>query len=606
MQRIKILESLLANQIAAGEVIERPSSVVKELLENSIDAGATQINIEIKNGGAQLIRVRDNGSGIHKDDLGLALVRHATSKIASLEDLDCVGSLGFRGEALASISSVSHLNIASRFIDETSGWQISSNGPGEEIKIRPAAHPIGTTVEVRDLFFNTPARRKFLRTEQTEFNHIEEIVRKIALSNFAVAITLTHNDKMILNLPQALDLEQQKQRVAKICGPEFIENAIYMDTNNMDLYLKGWVGVPTFNRSQADMQYFYINNRMVRDKALNHAVRRAYQDVIFANRQPVLVLYLNLDPTSIDVNVHPTKSEVRFREGRLVHDFVYGSIQQALTGLKPEKPYKEQILEAKDYTYTRIKPDIFEIKDQIATEPPKQVVLDFANNIDLKVEEQTPVTEAPKVNQPYINANAHGRSMFDIDMGEALAQIHGTYILAQNNLGLILVDMHAAHERITYERLKTACANEGIKTQYLLLPFAINLCAKEVKVVEECAALWQNLGLEVAVMGPETIVVRGVPSLLRDTDIEQLVKDILADIIENGSSYQVDDKINKVLVSMACHGSIRANRQLTILEMNMLLRDIETCARSGQCGHGRPTWIQITMDELQKMFLRGR
>jgi DNA mismatch repair protein MutL len=610
MLRIKILDSLLANQIAAGEVIERPSSVVKELLENSIDAGATSVDIEIKNGGAQLIRVRDNGCGIHKDDLALALIRHATSKIDNLEDLNCINSLGFRGEALASISSVSRLNMASRLSDDISGWQITSEGFESQARLRPVAHPLGTTVEVCDLFFNTPARRKFLRTEQTEFNHIEEIVRKIALSNFNVGINLKHNDKVVLNLPKAKDLEQQKQRIAKICGVEFIENAIYIDANDSVMHLKGWIGVPTFNRSQSDMQYFYVNNRIVRDKSLSHAVRRAYQDVIFADRQPVLVLYLDLDPSLVDVNVHPTKSEVRFRDGRLVHDFVFGSIHQALSGLKSN----DEVLTPISYEHNKLEPNLLKIKEQRAayqrlSEASKQIVLNFTETEGNTAKVLQNIVESKqKCIAEHANSEL-GRQQGNEStriMGEALAQLHGIYILAQNQSGLILVDIHAAHERIIYEQLKAAHVKEGIKAQRLLLPVTINLSPKEVKVVEEYSELWQNLGLEVAIIGPETVVVRSIPSLLKDISTDQLVRDIVADLIENHSSDQVNDKINNMLTSIACHGSIRANRCLTIPEMNALLRDIEITVRSGQCGHGRPTWVQMTMDELQKMFLRGR
>jgi len=625
--RIKILDSLLADQIAAGEVIERPSSVVKELLENSIDAGATQIDIEIKNGGAQLIRIRDNGCGIHRDDLGLALVRHATSKISSLDDLSNIDTLGFRGEALASISSVSRLNIASKIFEDNSGWQLNSEGVNGQIKLKPAAHSAGTTIEVRDLFFNTPARRKFLRTEQTEFNHIEEMVRRIALSNFGVAINLKHNDKVVFSLLSSESLEQQNQRIAKICGKEFIENSIYIDTNNSGLHLRGWVGLPTFSRSQADMQYFYVNNRMIRDKSLNHAVRRAYRDVIFADRQPILVLYLSLDPSTLDVNVHPTKSEVRFSDGRLVHDFVFGSIYQALAGVKSEKqvtiptPFSDNLIAAEvsnpilmPYgSNNKVKPTLSIIRNQMMVNQKMhdvvdQVVSDLSINdvnIDVLKKNEVGIKEEE---QPYKIPNLIQQSIVvdETVLGEALAQLHGTYILAQNKHGLVLVDIHAAHERIIYERLKTAYAKEGIKIQRLLLPLTINLNVKEIRIIEEYSDLWQSLGLEIAVIGPDTVVVRGIPSLLQEINIEQLVKDILSDLIENSSSDQVNDRVNGILTSMACYGSVRANQQLTVPVMNALLRDIETTERSGQCGHGRPTWVQISVGELEKMFLRGK
>lgn len=627
MVRIKVLDALLANQIAAGEVVERPSAVVKELLENSIDAGATQIYIEIENGGIQLIRIRDNGCGIHKDDLPLALLRHATSKITGLEDLDCVASFGFRGEALASISSVSRLNIISRLASESSGWQISREGLNSEINLQPLAHPFGTTIEVRDLFFNTPARRKFLRTESTEFNHIEETVRKVVLSNFNVSVTLKHNNKNIFNLPCAEDFTRQKQRVVNLCGIDFINNATYINSENAGLRVFGWLGKPTFTRSQGDMQYFYVNKRIIRDKFLSHAMRRAYQDVIVAGRQPAVILYLELDPSLVDVNVHPTKSEVRFRDNRLVHDFIFGSIYQALAEFKPENkisipktlvspprdkfssndergaeyfiPKKSEPLMVKEQIATYQQIHNYAKQSLLANELPEENKIFNTGNFEIK--------ETKKQQNLNLENNEGLVSKKSYLLGKSLAQLHGIYLLAQNQSGLILVDIHAAHERITYEKLKTSHFQEGIKIQKLLLPITINLNSKEIKLAEQCSDLWWHFGLEVGNFAPEILIIRGIPEILSttDTDISQLIHDILSDFSEYENSDCIKNNINNILMTMACHNSVRANRLLTTSEMDALLRDIENTERSGQCGHGRPAWIQISLDELHKMFGRG-
>ncbi|KPJ67668.1 MAG: DNA mismatch repair protein [Coxiella sp. DG_40] len=555
---IKILEPHVANQIAAGEVVERPASVVKELLENSLDAGANQIEIEIRKGGTQLICVRDNGCGIHKDDLALALSRHATSKISEIDDLGHISSLGFRGEALTSINSVSKLTITSKFQDEEHGWQIINN------KLQPAAHPQGTTVEVHDLFFNTPVRRKFLRTETTEFNHIEEIIRRIALSHFNVAISLKHNGRVILNLGSAMTRAQQEKRIADICGSAFMDNVVYVGNDVGDMggsriapctgssrtapTLYGWIGLPTFSRSQTDMQYFYINNRMVRDKLLSHAVRQAYHDVIQSGRHSAFILYLQLDPSMVDVNVHPTKNEVRFKDTKLIHDFVFHNIHRAIADTKPN------------------------------------IVSDLSLNYRRGSSRIAPTAPTP--------------------LGNAIAQIHCIYILAENQNGLVLVDIHAAHERIIYEQLKTIFAKGNIVSQPLLIPITVALSKKEATYAERYQDIFNQLGMEIANLNSETIIVRQIPNLLKDANVEQLVRDVLADLIENNRSTRIQEYINEILTTMACHGSVRANRQLSVSEMNALLREIESTERSGQCGHGRPTWVQLSIDQLNKMFHR--
>jgi DNA mismatch repair protein MutL len=569
---IKILEPHVANQIAAGEVVERPASVVKELLENSLDAGADQIDIEIRKGGTQLIRIRDNGCGIHKDDLALALNRHATSKISNVDDLGHIASLGFRGEALASINAVSKLTITSKFQDEKSAWQIINN------KLQPAAHPQGTSVEVCDLFFNTPARRKFLRTEATEFNYIEEIVRRIALSHFNVAISLKHNDHIVQNLGSAMTRIQQEKRIADICGSAFMDNAVYVEDSRRGgsrtaPTLYGWIGLPTFSRSQTDMQYFYINNRMVRDKLLSHAVRQAYQDVIQSGRHSAFVLYLQLDPSTVDVNVHPTKNEVRFKDTKLIHDYVFHNIHRAIADIKPK----------------------------FISEPPVDYRRGGSRHFCTGDSRIAPTRTAQCTGSL---RTARTQAALVGPLGNAIAQIHGTYILAENQNGLVLVDIHAAHERITYEQLKTAFAEGNIISQPLLIPMTIALSAKEAKYAEQYQDIFSQLGMEIANLNSETIIIRQVPNLLKDTNIEQLIRDVLADLIENNRSIRIQEYINEILATMACHGSVRANRQLSILEMNALLRKIENTERSRQCGHGRPTWIQLSINELNKMFQR--
>lgn len=598
---IRLLAPQLVNQIAAGEVVERPASVVKELLENSLDAGARRLEIDIEQGGKALIRVRDDGLGIARDELPLALARHATSKIASLEDLEQVASLGFRGEALPSIASVSRLTLTSRTPGAEAAWRVRGDGSDRVEPPEPAAHPPGTTVEIRDLFFNTPARRKFLRGDTTEFKHIEDVVRRIALSRFGIDIALGHNQRQLWRLPAAETRAQREQRLARLCGQPFIEQSLYVEQAAVSLRLCGWIAQPTFSRSQADLQHFFVNGRMVRDKLIAHAVRQAYQDVLFHGRHPAFVLYLELDPATVDVNVHPAKHEVRFRDSRLVHDFLFRSLHEALArsgpGVsaagEPVPPPRPAVMPA---SITRQQPMALAVAEQMAA-----YAALHPESVQTVMQEGAAAAYSPRAAEPMPEA-AHGLP----PLGFALAQLHGIYILAQNAEGLVLVDMHAAHERITYEGLKRSHAGEGIRAQPLLVPVTLAVSEREAALAEEAAPVFAELGFEVDRLGPERLVVRQVPALLRHADAAALVRDVLSDMSEHAVSTRLREAHNAVLATMACHGSVRANRQLSVAEMNALLRDMERTERSGQCNHGRPTWVQLRLEELDRLFLRGQ
>ncbi len=626
MSRIHRLSPRLANQIAAGEVVERPASVVKEVLENSLDAGADRVDVEVESGGTRLIRIRDNGAGIEADDLPLALSRHATSKITSLEDLEQVASLGFRGEALASIGSVSRLTLTSNASDEGSeGLRASTEGREMEVDLKPAPHPRGTTVEVRDLFFNTPARRKFLRTEKTEFNHLEEVVKRLALSRYDVNFQLRHNQKVVHNLRAASSQQEMERRVASVCGPAFMQQALYIETEVGGFRLWGWVGLPTFSRSQTDLQYFFVNGRVIRDKLVAHAVKQAYRDVLYHGRHPAFVLYLELDPATVDVNVHPTKHEVRFRDGRSVHDFIFRSLHRSLAEVRPADQMADIAASqpgAVDTATGEIRQDhlawgvsqpatpgqrlsgipSFPRPGAPAPTIPGSMTGLTAGQMAGQVTEQ--VRGYGALHPPTLPEQPHAEDV--PPLGYALAQLKGIYILAENVQGLVLVDMHAAHERITYERLKTARDAEGIRSQPLLVPQAVAVSQREVRVAVEHGELFAGLGLALEAGGEETLLIRQIPVALRDSDVEQLLRDVLADLIEYGSSDRIAAHMNEILSTMACHGSVRANRRLTLPEMNALLRDMEETERSGQCNHGRPTWTQLGLDELDRLFLRGR
>ncbi|MDD5272747.1 MAG: DNA mismatch repair endonuclease MutL [Methylovulum sp.] len=596
--RIHSLPTQLINQIAAGEVVERPSSVVKELVENSFDAGAGQVHVEIEQGGLRLIKIRDDGCGIVKEDLPLALSRHATSKIASLQDLEQVASMGFRGEALPSISSVSRLALISRIPQADCAWRVDADGSETDFTPQPDPHPLGTTIEVRDLFYNTPARRKFLKTEKTEFAHIETLLQRLALSRFDIGFSLLHNQKDILKLKPALTEEQQMQRVAAICGKAFVENAVKIDFAASGLQLTGWVGLPTFSRSQQDMQFFYVNRRLIKDKLVAHAVKQAYQDVLFHGRHPVFVLYLTLDPTLVDVNAHPTKLEVRFREGRLVHDFLFSALHRSLASLRPG--YQDPAVKVLELPTSASSAGTTPPARPVAYQPSPQ-----QSHLPLQVEEQIR-QYAQLAPQPLANTQPAVTTSEYPPLGYAIAHLHNIYILAETRTGVILVDAHAAHERVTYERLKQHYQQGGIASQPLLLPIKITVTLAEAELAEQAQALFATLGFDINRFGPETVMIRAVPALLRHTDVETLLRDVLADLSEHGMSQRVQEHIQALLATMACHGAIRAHRRLTVDEMNALLRDMETTERSGQCNHGRPTWISLSTDELDKFFLRGQ
>ncbi|WP_348749106.1 DNA mismatch repair endonuclease MutL [Pseudomonas rhodesiae] len=627
--RIELLSPRLANQIAAGEVVERPASVIKELLENSIDSGAKRIDVEVEQGGVKLLRVRDDGSGISSDDLPLALARHATSKIRDLEDLERVMSLGFRGEALASISSVARLTLTSRTRSADQAWQVETEGRDMAPRVQPAAHPVGTSVEVRDLFFNTPARRKFLKAEKTEFDHLQEVIKRLALARFDVAFHLRHNGKTILSLHEANDDAARARRVAAVCGAGFLEQALPIEIERNGLRLWGWVGLPTFSRSQADLQYFFVNGRAVRDKLVAHAVRQAYRDVLFNGRHPTFVLFFEVDPSVVDVNVHPTKHEVRFRDGRMVHDFLYGTLHRALGDVRPDDQLAAPIVTA---VVRPSGPEAGEFGPQgemslagnLLQSPQPQPAY-TAPNAGSGAGYQYQYTPRPQSAVPVAEAQAAYREFFaplpgaqpsaavlpegggDIPpLGYALAQLKGIYILAENAHGLVLVDMHAAHERIMYERLKVAMASEGLSGQPLLVPESLAVSQREADCAEEHHEVFQKLGFELQRLGPETLAIRQIPALLKQAEANRLVADVLADLMEYGTSDRIQAHINELLGTMACHGAIRANRRLALPEMNGLLRDMENTERSGQCNHGRPTWTQMGLDDLDKLFLRGR
>ncbi len=604
MSVIQVLSPQLANQIAAGEVVERPASVLKELVENSLDAGAQSIDIDIEQGGVKLIRIRDDGSGIAENDLPLALSRHATSKIGNLEDLEAVSSLGFRGEALASIASVSRLSLTSNH-GEGAAWKAVSEGRDMEVDIQPASHPVGTSVEVRDLFFNTPARRKFLRTEKTEYNRIDESIKKLALSRFDVAFNLRHNQRAQLSLrPAATQIEQEK-RVADICGAPFMEQALYVDNDRHGLRLWGWIGLPTFSRSQADLQHFFVNGRSIRDKVVSHAVRQAYQDVLYHGRHPAYVLFLEITPADVDVNVHPTKHEVRFRESGSIHSFISSTIKKALAEDRPQ-----------DHLQSNDSSAPGSLGQPFAAQPDQQAnqwqpSMQFSDHrqsshgtaVPMAAYQSLYTTEQASYPETDLDFNAQQ----DVPpLGYAIAQLKGIYILAENSEGLIVVDMHAAHERITYERMKRDFDDQGLVSQPLLVPESLAVSQREADATEQHNAIFTKLGFTVERAAAESIIVRQIPAILRGSEVEALLRDVLSDLLEHGTSERIRDHINEILSTMACHGSVRANRKLTIPEMNGLLRDMEATERSGQCNHGRPTWSQMNLDQLDKLFLRGR
>ena len=581
--RIELLSPRLANQIAAGEVVERPASVIKELLENSLDSGAKRIDVDVEQGGVKLLRVRDDGSGISADDLPLALARHATSKIRNLEDLEQVMSLGFRGEALASISSVARLTLTSRTRDADQAWQVETEGRDMAPRVQPAAHPVGTSVEVRDLFFNTPARRKFLKTEKTEFDHLQEVIKRLALARFDVAFHLRHNGKTILSLHEAHDDAARARRVAAICGAGFLEQALPIEIERNGLHLWGWVGLPTFNRSQADLQYFFVNGRAVRDKLVAHAVRQAYRDVLFNGRHPTFALFFEVDPAAVDVNVHPTKHEVRFRDGRMVHDFLYGTLHRALGDVRPEDQLAAPAavtgmvrptgLEAGEFgPQGEMRLAANALLEQPQAQPSFNTTQAAGSAAGAGFQYQysprpqsvgVPAAEAQAAYReffaplPEANATALPAGQDDIPpLGYALAQLKGIYILAENAQGLVLVDMHAAHERIMYERLKVAMASEGLSGQPLLVPESLAVSQREADCAEEHVSWFQRLGFELQRLGPETLAIRQIPALLKQAEANRLVQDVLADLMEYGTSDRIQAHLNELLGTMAVNDRV--------------------------------------------------
>lgn len=603
---IQPLSDQLISQIAAGEVVERPSAVVKELLENALDAGATTINIRLEQGGVKRIAITDNGRGIAAEQLPLALARHATSKINSLNELENVATLGFRGEALASIASVSQLTLTSRTADAQHAWEISGvQGSDQKNTVAPSSGSPGTTVDVQDLYFNTPARRKFLKTEQTEFGHCAEVVRRIALSRPDVAFSLTHNGKTV----DHWSINDIAKRSAHILGSEFSGARLPLEETAGPLHLHGYIGLPTASKARGDAQYFYVNGRFVRDKLLMHAVRSAYQDVLHGDRYPSYVISLDLDPALVDVNVHPSKIEVRFRDSRAVHQFVFHAVSRALAqtsatahGAVPSPtPAPSGALPwLRDAQQTTFAPQ-FQQQYGVA-----QTTANYGAlfNTDTTIPDSSNGS-APSL--PIFNSGA-AQTMSDEEfpLGFALAQLHGIFILAQNTKGLALVDMHAAHERILYEQLKNALDDNAMQVQPLLIPITFYADDVEVGTAEDSQETLQSLGFDIAVMSPTTLAIRAVPTLLRNADAQSLARDVLRDVREYGGSRVLVERRNELLGTLACHTAVRANRMLTVPEMNALLRQMEATERADQCNHGRPTWVQLGLSDLDKLFERGR
>jgi DNA mismatch repair protein MutL len=615
MAVIQLLPDVLINQIAAGEVVERPSAVVKELVENSLDAGATRVEIEVEQGGLGLIRVRDDGSGIGRDQLLLALQRHATSKISNLDDLESVASFGFRGEALPSILSVSRFQLMSRTAADDHGWLVGGAGALEAAAARPVAHPLGTTIEVRDLFFNTPARRKFMRAESTEFRHIDQQLRRLALTRFDRHFSLKHNNRRVLELAPAADDAAREGRIAEICGDDFLANSIAVDETRLGLRLWGWATLPSFARAQADQQFFYVNGRMVRDKLLGHALRRAYADVLHSTRYPAFALFLELDPAMVDVNVHPQKSEVRFRQSSQVHDFLFGCVHQLLRRVRPEPERHHHVefepsaqpppLPLQGSLYSRESQPRASKAHWMAAEPAPRGASPWplyapAAGPELRV--------APSAadDAPSSATDSELQSL-----GRALAQLRGVFILAENRRGLVLVDAHAGHERVIYERFKQQLAEGAIPSQALLLPESVRVGEAEADALETQSESLSRLGLRLDRAGPDSITVRAVPPLLAKTNLTALLRTLAgrSDDDETDSALHFSEALDaqhRILADMACRAAIKANRRLTIPEMDALLRDMEQTENAGQCNHGRPTWVQIDADALDRLFLRGR
>ena len=626
--RIHELDPLVANQIAAGEVVERPASVVKEVIENSIDAGATQVFIDIVQGGQELIRIRDNGCGIDQEDLALALSRHATSKVAEFSDLEAINTLGFRGEALASIVAVSRLKLSSMVSGAPSGFSVYSDDGLVKAGVVPVAHPVGTTIEIKDLFFNTPARRKFLKSPRTEFSHIETIVKRLALSAFNVGFQLTHNGKTVFESATIETELSEQRRVASVLCDEFMNEALTLETESAGLRLSGYVALPVYSRSQADSQYCYINGRFIRDKLISHAMKQAYSDVLFNGRHPAYVIYLECDPAIVDVNVHPTKHEVRFRDSRAIHGFIRSAVKRALESVRPtvEQNQMTHDVSAFDELVSHEMAAPADVAQSSSETGPVVVsspsVSKTVVSAALTRHEASPVIkEQAALSLAGLEAASMSTSSDQPDeillggsaehatvgvLGTAIAQLHEIYILAQNEKGLVLVDMHAAHERILYEKLKKDFEKSSLPSQPLLVPLSITISNEEMAAWEESHDLLDNMGLVLSASGPASILVREIPACLDLRVVESLVLAVLTDLCSIGSSARVENHIDELLGTMACRSAYRARHRLSFDEMNALLRQMEYTQNSGYCNHGRPTWVQYTLPELDKLFLRGQ
>jgi DNA mismatch repair protein MutL len=581
---IRVLDNHLIDQIAAGEVIERPASIVKELVENSIDAGAQSVEVEIEAGGVRLTRVRDDGSGIPAAELRLALSRHATSKIVDADDLAAITTLGFRGEALPSIASVSRFEITSRHVHEERASSVSVDG-GNVGELAPAAHPTGTTIEVRDLFFNLPARRKFLRSEVTEQGHIVRLLERLALSRNDVAFRLRSGSRTLLDAPALSATGGAAARLGRIVGQDFVSRAVEFEHSAGPVRISGWIGAPSAARATSDLQFWFVNGRSVRDRLLMNAVRLGYRDVLYSGRQPAYVLYLEIDPTLVDVNAHPQKLEVRFRDSRQIHDFVFRAVERKLAGTKPGISAVPPAYQTNVY-----QPD-FHGTASMALHSPDTAMPSgvWAVAEMLRGSSNEPFPHDPQPPQP---------------LGEALAQVHGIYILAQNNQGLVLVDMHAAHERVLYERLKSQTGT--VATQLLLAPVAVEMKVDELDVLISQREEWLAAGFDLERLAPGTLIVRSVPAMLPNEDIAALVREVVSDVAADGATHHLDSATDRLLGTIACRSAIHAHRRLTLPEMNALLRQMEQTPRADQCNHGRPTWTQVSLTELDRMFLRGR
>lgn len=602
---IRPLPELLINQIAAGEVVERPASVVKELAENSIDAGATQVNIDLLQGGVKRIRVADDGTGIDRSDLPNAVARHATSKIRTLEDLERVASMGFRGEALASLAAISRMTLTSRTAAAPHAHRLVVTG-GAMGPIEPAALAAGTVIEAEDLFFNTPARRKFLKTEATEFGHAEDAASRIAIAHPEVAFGLSHNGRVVWSYPRQSLLE----RVGAIAGEDFVDASVLVDADQPLIALSGFAALPRYSRASRDQQYVFVNGRFVRDKLLQHALREAYADVLHGHRQPAFAVFLRIDPSLVDVNVHPAKAEVRFRDARAVHQFVYHAVRKALAATSAEVPRPEAEPEAYVST-SRTNPNTFVQRPMplypaqpLSTAPPLQGVQQPSSFYDvMRGDTQRPEMDAARIAAPA--AMPDGSDAFP-PLGFALGLLHGIYILAQTQRGLVLVDMHAAHERILYERFKRELDTGEAASQPLLAPIAFAISARERALLDENRTLLAALGFDLGALGENEVAIRAVPAMLDRREPVDLLREMLESLGEHGASHALEQRRDEVLSTMACHAAVRANRQLSIAEMNALLRQMESTERSGQCNHGRPTWHEFTIQDLDRLFMRGR